>query len=182
MKTRRMRNLLILWSVIVILFGSSFSAAAQPPSGYCPQGLFHLMFVINISWNASQLEEPITPGETREVNLTITYVVTYGLYGRLLLRLLEGKSFPLYLTILNTSKNCTVWITPENMTGFIDSDEVGYQQSSVFIHVNENASGNYSLGWVKIRGTIPDKKGPFNILTLIQGYENDFTLTFIFGP
>jgi hypothetical protein len=147
MKTRRIRNLFILWSIIVILFSSSFSAVAQPPGSHHPQGLFfNLQFVMIVSWNGSQSEEPISPGETREVNLTVTYVVTHGLYGRLLVRLLEGKSFPLYFSIVNTSKNCTVWITPENMTGIIDPDEVGYQHSSLFIHVNEDSPGDYSLG------------------------------------
>ncbi len=123
MKTRRMRNFLILWSIIVILFGSSFSAAAQHPSSYHPQGLFfNLQFVMNISWNANDLEEPISPGDLRQVTVHIEYAVWHGLFGRMLLQILSGTIFQIHFFVEETPEWCTAWIDFEDMMGEEDDD------------------------------------------------------------
>jgi hypothetical protein len=171
----------VLFAVIVILFTFSPLALAQSQDGYHPRCIFHLQFVLTISWG-NETQEPISPGETREVNLTISYVVSRGVYGRLLLQLLKGKSFPIQLFIGDKPDWCEAWTLPENITGVIAPDEVGVQYSSLFIHLDDDAPSNYTLGYVKIRCVAEDKKGPFNILTLIHGYEQQFTITFVPGP
>jgi len=91
---------------IILLFIGTYSipAVAQSQDDNQSQGIiFNLMFVMTVSWSANETSKPISPGETREVNITITYLVTRGIYGRLLLQLLKGKSFPLQLSIENKS-------------------------------------------------------------------------------
>ena len=138
------------------------------------------MFVLNVSWG-NETGEPISPGETREVNITISYIVTRGLYGTLLLQILKGKSFPIQLSIEDKPDWCEAWILPENMIGVVAPGEVGVQYSSLFIRLNDDAPGNYTIGYVKICGTIKDMKGPFHIITLIQGFEHDYALNFQTG-
>jgi hypothetical protein len=182
LKTRGTKIFFILCTVIVIILTNSSTALAKPQNGYRPQGLFNLQFVLNVSWPGNETSEPISPGETRDVNITISYLVTRGLYGTLLLQLLKGKSFPIQLSIEDKPDWCEAWTLPENMTGVIAPDEVGVQYSSLFIHLNDDAPSNYTLGYVKIRCIAEDKKGPFNIFTLVHGYDNDFTISFITGP
>jgi hypothetical protein len=67
------------------------------------------------------------------------------------------------------------------MTGVVPG-EIGIQYSSLFIRLKENAPGNYTIGTIEIRGTIKDMKGPFHIITLIQGFEQDYALNFQTGP
>jgi hypothetical protein len=169
---------------IILLFIGTYSipAVAHPQDDNKPQGIFfNLQFTYIITWEANATQEPIMPGETREVNMTISYTVTRGALGRLLLQLLEGKSFPIQLSIEDKPDWCEAWMLPEDMTGVIPSDEIGVQYSSLFIHVSDDAPSNYTNGYVKMCGTIESMKGPFNILTLIQGYENDFTILFVAG-
>jgi hypothetical protein len=182
MTARGVKNYFILGTIIVILLTNSSLAVAQSQNGYHPQGLFNLQFVLSITWNANDTYPPIHPGELRKINLTITYTVTRGVLGRMLLQLLRGRPFPIQLSIENKSEWCTPEISSENLTGIIIPDEIGIVVSILSIRLNEDAPGNYTLGFVKIHGTIEDKKGPLNLLTLIHGYEQDFTITFIPGP
>jgi hypothetical protein len=179
MKTTRMKNFSVLFVIIVIVFSSSPKVVAQSQNDYHPQGIFNLSFYILIL--ADSIDEPILPGETREVNVSITYGInTGGLFSILLFQLLEGKSFPIHLSIVEKSDWCEVWSLPGNITGIV-SDSPRYQNSSFFLHVNDDAQGNYSYGYVKIRGTIESMKGPFNILTLINGFETHFVIEFTPG-
>jgi len=180
-KTRVIRNGIILCIIIGILFTNISVTSAPPEQGRNKSCLFNLQFIVCITWG-NETHTPIRPGETREVNLTITYYITRGIYGKMILQILKGKTFPIRLSIEDKSDNCTAWIIPENITGIIEPDETQMNVSHLFIHLNEDAPGDYSLGIVRIRGVIEDKKGPFNILTLIQGYENNFTISFISGP
>ena len=176
-----MKKYSVIFVVIGILFTCSPLAFAQSQDEYHPQGIFHLQFVLTVSWG-NETQTPISPGETREVNMTIYYCVTRGVYGGLLLQLLKGKSFPIQLSIEDKPDWCEAWMLPENMTGVIAPDEVGVQYSSLFIHLNDDAPTNYTLGWVKMRCVAEDKKGPFNILTLIHSFEQSFTIAFVPGP
>jgi hypothetical protein len=176
-----MKNFFILSIVIVILLTNSYLALAQPQNGYHTQGIFNLQFVLNIAWG-DETQEPISPGETREVNLTVTTCVTRCLYGRMLLQILEGRSFPILVSIEDKPDWCTAWISLENIIGVIMPDQILSDVSLLSIRLNEGAPLNYTLGLVKIRFTIDDMKGPFHILTLIQGYEQHVQLAFTTSP
>lgn len=181
MKIRRIRNTCSVFLIIFVLLSSTSFVVAQPLKE-SRNGFFHLQFSLTISWNASQTEQPISPGETREVNINVHYTVNKGLLGGLLLRLLEGRSFSIQLSIEEKPDWCDAWLVPETMTGLVDSDEIGIQNSSLFIHLNEDAPTNYTIGVLEIRCFIENMKGPFKIFTLIQGFEQIFNIHFITGP
>jgi hypothetical protein len=141
-----MRNFFIL-SIVILLTNSSL-ALAQPQNGHHPQGLFNLQFFIDLSWG-DETQEPIPPGETREVNLTVTTSVTRGLYGRMLLQLLESRTFPIQLSIVDKPDWCVAWMIPANITGIIQPDQELEQRSLLYIHLNDDAPSNYTERWVK---------------------------------
>ena len=181
MKITRMKKYSVIFVVIVILFTCSPSALAQSQDDYHPRSIFHRQFSLTVSWNTNATATPILPGETREVNITITYTVNQGAYGRLILQLLKGKSFSIQLSIENKSDWCEAWVDTPNMTGVVAPDEVGYLYPSLFIHVNDNAS-NETIGEIEMCATAECMKGPFNIITLIHGFEQPFALAFWTGP
>ena len=183
MKTRGMRIFFILCTVIVILLTNSSLAIAQPQDGYHTQGLFfNLQFVMTISWGANETQTPIHPGEARQVHLIVAHTVARGALGRMLLRLLEDRPFPIRLSIEDKPDWCTAHLSVENFIGVITPDEVQSINSVLFIQLSEDAPLNYTLGYVKIHGVIDHMKGPFNILTLIHGYETNVTLFFVTSP
>ena len=157
-------------------------ASAQPQKGSQKQGLYGLQFVMIISWGANETQTPIHPGELRQVPLIVTYTVVRGVFGRIFLHLLEGKPFSLRLSIGDKPDWCTALLSDENFIGVITPDEIQSVSSVLFIQLGEDAPLNYTLGYVKLHGVIDDMKGPFNILTLIQGYETNVKLPFVTSP
>jgi hypothetical protein len=180
-KTRGMKNLFIIFTIIVMLLLQSSLASAQPQNDYPKQDLFGLQFVMNITWG-NETQTPIHPREVRQVHLIVSYTVTRGVLGRMLLRLLEGRSFPLRLSIGDKPDWCTAQLSVENFIGIIIPDEIQTVNSVLFIQLSDDAPLNYTLGYVQIHGVIDDIKGPFNILTLIHGYETNVTLFFVTSP
>jgi hypothetical protein len=166
--------------IFLLLVTYGVPAVAHPLDDNQPQCfIFSLGFAITLHWH-NGTQEPISPGETREVNLTIIFFVYYGAFARWLLHLLEGKLFPFQLYVEDKPDWCEAWIIPENMTGVIQSDDT-VRYSSLFIHLNDDAPSNYTQGIVKIRTTVDSMKGPFKLITLIQGYENDYPISFVTG-
>jgi len=182
MKIKGARNIFIVFLIIFALICSNSSVVAQPQKESPNADLFPLQFSITVSWNASQTSQPISPGETREVILDVAYTVNKGLLGGLLLSLLKGKSFSIQLSIEEKPDWCDAWFIPETMKGVVNPKEIEIQNSSLFIHLNEDAPTNHTIGELKSRCAIDDMKGPFKIFTLIQGFEQIFSLTFITGP
>ena len=168
------------YTVIVIILTNISVASAQPQKGSHQQSLFGLQFVMTIIWNETQT--PIHPGEVSQVHLIVTYTVARGALGRMLLRFLEGRPFPLRLSIGDKPDWCTAQLTVENFIGVITPDEIQTVNSVLFIQLSEDAPLNYTLGYAKLHGVIDDMKGPFNILTPIQGYETNVTLFFVTSP
>jgi len=181
MKIRGIRNTCSAFLIIFVLLSSNSFVVAQPQKESL-NNLFHLQFSLTVAWNGSQTSQPISPGETRVVILDVAYTVNKGLLGGLLLHLLKGKSFPIQLSIEEKPDWCDAWFVPVTLTGFINPGEIEIQNSSLFIHVNEDAPTNHTIGELKSRCAIDDMKGPFKIFTLIQGFEQIFSLTFITGP
>jgi len=179
MKKRGMRNFFILCTIIVIILTNGSTALAKPQNGYQPQGLFNLQFVMNITWGANETQTPIRPGEIREVQINIIYTVTRGAYGRILLCRLEDRPFFFRLSIGDKPDWCTAQLSIENFIGVINPGEIQYQTSTLSIQLSKVTPLNYTLGYVKIHGVIDDMKGPFNILTLINGYEQNIVLSFV---
>ena len=182
MKIKGLRYFVIFFSIIVILLTNNSLAVAQPKDESSRKGLIHLQFSLTISWNASETEQPISPGQIRVVTLDVAYTVNKALLGGFLLHLLEGRSFPIQLSIEDKPDWCEAWLVPETMTGVVDSEEIGIRNSLLCIHVNEDAPTNHTIGEIGIQCKIDDMKGPFKILTLIGGFEQFQTLYFMTGP
>ncbi|MBN1861634.1 MAG: hypothetical protein JW840_09265 [Candidatus Thermoplasmatota archaeon] len=184
MKTRRLKTYCVLLCITGILLSTNALVIAQPDVGYHPKGLFfNLQFSLTVLWNTSQLIPPLLPGETRQVNMNFTYAVNRGLLGKMLIRLLEGTPFVISLFIEQKPEWCEAWFIPATIPGVVPAyGEIGIQNSSLFIRLNENAPGNYTIGVVRMRGTIEDVKGPCKLITLIKGFVQDFSLFFQTGP
>jgi hypothetical protein len=181
MKIRGIRNTCSVFLIIFVLL-SSYSFVVAQPQKESRNRLIHLQFSTTVSWNASQSSTPILPGETREVNITITYTVNRGAYGKFLLRLLDGRSFSIQLAIEEKPVWCDAWFVPVTLTGIVNPREIEIQNSSLFIHLNEDAPTNHTIGELKNRCSIDDMKGPFKIFTLIDGFEQAFALPVMTGP
>jgi hypothetical protein len=121
------------------------------------------------------------PGEVRVVFLTIISFVTRGPFGKFLLNILTGQPYVMQITVEDTPEWCTTWTSQEYFTQVINPDEVAVQAIPLYIFLNDDAPSN-SVGCIKIRLTIYDKKGPFDIITLIEGFKQTATLAFITGP
>ena len=181
MMVKGVRNFCYVLVTILILLCSNCFVVAQPQKE-SRKGIIHLQFSTTVYWNTSRTSTPILPGETREVNITITYTVNRGAYGKLLLRLLEGRPFSIQLCIEERPDWCEAWFVPETLTGIVDSKEIKIQNSTLFIHLNEDAPTNHTIGELKNCCSIDDMKGPFKIFTLIDGFEQAFALPVMTGP
>src|SRR4030042_1130719 len=179
MKKKEMKKVLLLFTIIVMLLLQSSLISAQPQKEYQQQGLFGLQFVMTISWGANQTQGPIHPGEIRTVGVHVAYSVVRGAFGNLLLHLLEGRPFPLRLSIVAKPDWCTAQLSIEGFIGVIQPDMIQEVFSVLYIQLSENAPLNHTLGYVKIHGAIESIKGPFNILTIIQGYDINATVSFV---
>jgi len=182
MKRKGMKNLFLLLTIVMMLVLQSSLASAQPQNSSHKPGLFGLQFFMTVFWNTNDTQTPIHPRELRTVHLTFAYTEVRGTFGRTLLHLLKGRPFPWRLSIIDKPDWCTVQLPVENFIGLINPDEVQITYTELSIQLNENAPLNYTLGYVKLHAVIDDMKGPFNILTLIQGFEENFTISFITGP
>jgi hypothetical protein len=180
MKKKGMKKVLILFTIIVMLLLQSSPVSAQSQNDYHKQGLFGLQFVMTISW--SETQAPIHPRDVRQVHLIVTYSVVRGALGSMLLRLLEGRSISLRLSIVDKPDWCTAQLSVENFIGVIRLDEIQEVNSVLFIQISEDAPLNFTLGYVKLHGVIDNMQRPFNRLTLIQGYETNVTLLFVTSP
>jgi hypothetical protein len=150
MKIKGARNICIVFLIIFVLLSSNCFVVAKPQKE-SRNGLIHLQFSLTVSWNTSQTAQPISPGETREVILDVAYTVNKGLLGGLLLRLLEGKSFSILLSVEEKPDWCKAWFVPVNLTCIVDPKVISIQNSSLFIHLSEDAPTNYTIGELKIR-------------------------------
>ncbi|HUS98983.1 MAG TPA: hypothetical protein VMY59_01525 [Candidatus Thermoplasmatota archaeon] len=179
MKKKGMKKILILCAIIVILLLQSSLASAQSQKDYQKQGLFGFQFAMTISWSGNETQEPIHPGEVRTVLVHVAYSVVRGAFGGILLRLLESRPFPLRLSIVDKPDWCTAQLSIEDFIGVIQPDMVQEVYSLLNIQLSEGAPLNHTLGYVKIHGSIESIKGPFNILTIIQGFDINATLSFV---
>lgn len=182
MKKKGMKKVLLLFIILLMFLLQSSLASAQPQKVHQQQGLFGFQFVMTISGGANETQQPIPPGEVRTVVVQVSYTVVRGAFGNILLHLLEGRPFPLRLSIVDKPVWCTVQLSIEDFIGVISPNVVQEVYSLLSIQLSERAPLNHTLGYVKIHGAIESIKGPFNILTIIQGYDMNATVLFVTSP
>lgn len=166
---------------LVILLAHTLPVVAQPQHRYQPQCLFHLQFVIIISWSANVTIKPIPPGEMRQIPVTVDYAIVHGLFGRILLRILQGTLFPIHISVEESPEWCEAWFSSEDAIGVIDPENFLTQIFWLNIYVSQDAPLN-TLGLVKCRCTIDNITGPFSKLTVVHGYQRVATLSFLTSP
>ncbi len=166
--------------------GNSAEASHTFPYDYLysfphQKSIFHLQYVLTVSWDDTPIRTPLLNGETRKINFTLKYGVTRGAYGKFLLRLLEGRPFTIHLSVENTPDWCDAWFTLVNVSGIVLYDDEVHANTSLSIHVYDDAPGNDTQGWVMASASVECMKGPFHLLTLIHGFKQDFTIAFLNG-
>ena len=167
--------------VVLIILPCISSVSAKHENAPINNGsIFNFQSVLHISWSGNDTDEPIRPGEVREVHLEIFYFVARGVFWKIPFHFLEGREMTITLSIDDKSEWCTAHVEPGILTGTVSSD-VQYTSSLLTIQLNEGAPPG-SLGYVKIRGIIEDMKGPFRMLTIIEGFNQRFTCHFVTAP
>lgn len=132
--------------------------------------------LITIDWDTT--DEPIVPfAELRKIDLNITYSVTKGgVLANLLFPFYKGKQVNINLDIGDMSKGCTATLAVKTLTTVI-SDEPQELTTTLSVSVDETAPA-YGSGYVKCNVSVDPFKGPFGLITYIDGFEQEFTVKF----
>jgi hypothetical protein len=179
MKTTKIRYYSVVFVLITMIIANSSIVMAHSQDDYYPTNFFQLQFDIQTSYNISQIMTPFKPGETREVDCTISYRVAHSTYlGAFLLHFLIGKSFPISVSVEYTFWFVVISFSPANLTGVIPSDTYGHANTTMIIHVDDNASGAQIDVWNGCLASVKDIYGPFKIVPLIDGEEDNFLVAF----
>jgi hypothetical protein len=165
--TKKMRSVkasivtgLVIISTLVTLF---------PPTS---AGLiFNLQSVLNVTWG-NEIDEPIIPrGEIRSLTLVITHKIARGPAGEAVLVTLEGSLIPIHVSIIDTPSWCTATLSQGTLSVIVQSNQISTVETTLSISVANDAPA-YGLGYIKVKATA-------ETTGLIEGCENEFTLSFL---
>jgi hypothetical protein len=152
---------IVLVSVIVAMFPTTSAGI-----------LFNLQSVVTVSWEGGEAAKPVVPrGELRVLTLNITYYVTKGLFGAGMLQAYSGKQIVITIEITETPSWCYANIAQGTIAAIVVPNGKYYASTTLTLQVEDDAPA-YGLGSIKV-------KAKAQAGGLIQGYENDFTLSFI---
>jgi hypothetical protein len=133
--------------------------------------IFNFKSILNVTWG-NETQEPLIPrGELRLVTLTVTHTVTKTAWGDGVLSALTGALIPIHLQITDKPSWCTATIQSGTLSVTVQPNTTTTVRTQVSIQVTNDAPA-YSLGYITIRATA-------DRTSIIEGYENDFTLSFI---
>jgi len=133
--------------------------------------IFNLQSTLNVTW-ANEMQEPLVPrGELRTLTLVIAHTVTRGALDEGLLVTLTGALIKIDISIIETPSWCTATISQGTLSVTVQPDKTSTVETTLSIQVANDAPA-YDLGYIKIKATAART-------SLIAGYENDFTLSFI---
>lgn len=134
--------------------------------------IFNLQSVINVSWG-NETDQPVVPrGELRTLTLEISHTVSRGALGQGLLMVLTGVQIPIHVEVVETPSWCTANIAQGTLTVILQPGETQYVETKLSMQVDDDAPA-YGLGYIKIKATAD------TAYKVIEGFENDFTLSFI---
>ncbi|VVB59345.1 Uncharacterised protein [uncultured archaeon] len=152
---------IVLVSVIIAIFPTASAGL-----------LFNLQGVVTVSWEGGAAQKPVIPrGELRVLSLNITYYVTKGLFGAGLLAAYNGKQIVITIEITETPSWCTANIAQGTIAAQVIPNGQFHASTTLTLQVADDAPA-YGLGSIKVKATAAAGG-------LIQGYQNDFTLSFI---
>lgn len=133
--------------------------------------IFNFQSILNVTWG-NETQQPLVPrGELRTVSLKITHTVTKTAVGKGVLSTLKGSLIPIHVEIIEKPSWCTATIQTGTLSVTVQPDIISPVETKLSIQVANDAPA-YSLGYIKVRATAEKT-------SIIEGFENDFTLTFI---
>ena len=173
---------LVVFFVSCLIVMPAISSASSTPTLRPDRGLFHLQFIIYLSWLGNATSTPINPGETRQIPMNVSSTVTRGAFGKLLLFLLADRQFVIQAEVQNVSSWATAGLVANTLNSVIPS------QAGVFSTIPDTLSifvkigtPPYQTGFVILHLWADDYQGPLGLWTLIGGYDATFTLSFVSG-
>ena len=179
MKTKILLPLVVL--VCCMLMTLSLPSVSATPMTSPIKHVFNLGFLVRTSWDSNGTSPPINRGEIRNVRLNISYCVERGAWGRVLLALLTGRQYVIHGEAIDTTPEWSAAaLSSETLPAVISSD-IRMIPVTLTIGVNTDAPP-YALGTVQLHFWVDDYKGPLGLRTLINGYDSNFTFTFVTGP
>jgi len=134
-----------------------------------------MVSLVKVDWDSS--DEPIMPGEIRYIDINITYDITQGgLLSSLLFPFFKSKQVDVNLGIVDTPEWCTASLAVSTLTTTIGAEDKN-MTTKLAIELDEDAPA-YAAGYVKLNASVEPFKGPFGIITYIDGFQQDFTVKF----
>ena len=131
--------------------------------------MFNLESIVSVDFTESA--EPVVPrGAIRPVPLDVTYVVNRGVFGRGILEIYKSKTAFIKLEIIDHSEWVTA-ILAKDTVAIPVSTELTTSGTTVKFQVHEDAPA-YKTGYITIKASVGQ-------MGLIQGYSEEFTLTFV---
>jgi hypothetical protein len=134
---------------------------------------FALDSIIQLSWNASETEEPLEPGGApRSINITVTYHILVSTFiGKFILRycLLTHQYVTVSLGIGDIPSWCTASLSNHELRYLITGNESS-QLITLTVAVDEHAPA-YGLCRVPIHASVDTLHGPFGFLPFINEYN-----------
>jgi len=141
--------------------------------------IFKIQSVVNIVYSGYETRDPISPGETVTIPLTISYRVTRGILGKNILDLMElkNKKAIVSLEIVEESKWCKCTLDTDKISMQLSENEQ-YEKVDLSIFVKEYAP-NVRLGFIKIKANVNTIPGPFGLYPIVESYSKFFTINFL---
>jgi len=174
--------------IALLFIGTCFLPATATPLSKTvsilptPENFFGLQSNIEITWNASQTEEPIIPrGESRSIALETSFGITLGTLGRLIYMLMRGKQAILHVTINDIPEWSSATLSQETLTATIsDINNKQTLHTILTVAVDENAPA-FEIFPVTIQITVEPIHGWFGFITLLHGTTQVVNVTFNVG-
>ena len=132
---------------------------------------------IDITYDENDTFDPIIPNdEIRYIPLNVTYGVTHGMLGGLLLRLLQGRQLVVNLDVFEVPTWCTAAINPHNSTVVLSGEPSSFE-TVLSVQVEEDAPALQQFD-VEINVTAEPIIGRFGKIALVSGYQSTFNVPF----
>lgn len=133
--------------------------------------IFNFQSLVNVAWENEQNEPLIPRGELRTLTLVITHSIARIGLGDAVLISMEGSLIPIHVTVVETPSWCTATVSQGTLSVVVQSNKVTTVQTQLSIQVDNNAPA-YALASIKVKATA-------ETTGLIEGYENEFSLSFV---
>ena len=175
----------LVFGIVLMLFfvAVNITTAAQTTiitNDSFPLSIFDLQNYIDISLDGNEINEPFEPGgEPRNIPLAVTYGIMRGPLGQVILSyyILTKQYVIVSLEIEDIPSYCTASLNNSQLR-FRITDTESTQYTVLAIAVDETAPAFEPIT-LKIHASVDDKKGPFGILRIIQGYETIPRISFV---